>query len=200
MKINKKVIILLLTFNSSLIISSSSKKLPIKKPPISISLNDQLQQKIADSETADREYSNAFNDLKLLKDSLVQYKLEEKGYKLEEDSSNEILFRAKLAALGKESLGDKTKTAEVKSFLKNLGSFSSDQKKAIYKYCTDQEFSLTSLNSAFSAEQIKNLELFRNFSPSNRAAEIKLSNSPKNDTKKDLLKAWQEAEQVAKNA
>ena len=191
MKTNKKLIILLLIFNSSLIISSSSKKLPIKKPPISISLNDQLQQKIADSETANKKYLDVLEDLKLVENSLKVYKLEENGSKLEEDSSNEILFRAKLAALGKESLGDKTKTAEVKSFLKNLGSFSSDQKKAIYKYCTDQEFSLTSLNSAFSAEQIKNLELFRNFSPSNRAAEIKLSNSPKNDTKKDLLKAWQ---------
>lgn len=203
MKINKKVIILLLTFNSSLIISSIGKKSPIKKTPISISLNDQLQQKIADSETADREYSNAFNDLKLLKDSLVQYKLEEKGSKLEEDSSNEILFKAKLAALGKKSLGDETITT-VKTFLENLSSFTELKKTFFYKYLTHQEYSsflsVSSFGNKIPLKQREALKLFGNFSPVNRAKEIGLSKSPKNDTKIKLLEAWQEAEQVAKNA
>ena len=133
MKINKKVIILLLIFNSSLIISSSSKKLPIKKSPISISLNDQLQQKIADSESADKKYLDVLKDLKFLEYSL-------KGYKLEEDSSNEILFKAKLAALGKKSLSDETITT-VKTFLENLSSFTELEKTFFYKYLTHQEYS-----------------------------------------------------------
>ena len=202
MKTNKKLIILLLTFNSSLIISSIGKKSPIKKTPISISLNDQLQQKIADSETADKKYLDVLEDLKLLKDSLVQYKLEEEGSKLEEDSSNEILFEAKLAALGKKSLGDETITT-VKTFLENLSSFTEPKKTFFYKYLTHQEYSsflsVSSFGNKIPLKQREALKLFGNFSPVNRAKEIELSKSPKNDIKIKLLEAWQEAENKAKN-
>ena len=56
------------------------------------------------------------------------------------DNKYKLLFEAKLAALGKKSIGkDETKTAAVKSFLEKLGSFTEPEKTAFYKYLTDQK-------------------------------------------------------------
>lgn len=170
MKINKKLIALLSVFTSNLIISAD------------LGANPEF-----------------LKNTEIAKVQTMQTAL---------DTQYKLLFDAKLAALGKKSLGnDVSKTTAVKSFLEDLSSFTEPEKTAFYKYLTDQEFSLSSLKQAFGAGydtkvpagQRDNLELFRNFSPSDRATEIKNSSSRDNSNKESLLEDWQKAKQeVAK--